>query len=404
MAEEVTTYDDSQARAWLSNSEYADPDFVDRYGGLQQLVQDAQSEDGRRRIAEKYKAGFMRVSAEPQPAPEAKSEWREQKVESWKKWCEEEHTPAYIYSEDETEKVALKFDVYKTPEDKEAGKKAATIHYNNPRDVAVETEDNKAPDYEFFDKLAKEAKKDKIPGIAFQGEMTDDFKTKLAVACLANGLKMDGFEGKINLEHLSEEERNALSPETKQAIAKYNYDKDYAAIKEGVTAEVTAKREENPDVKIDIADKLKDVQSPEQAAMIYSAYKANNVNFVNEEKLNPESHGMFLSKEKALLPNEVQTTIDGFNNKTSSNLISAARKLRQEKLNAALNDDKTPEEQKAKIKEMIAERQDVEQARKDGTYKGSERNQKRTERGLDALSGNLNDVARMKQLRDLQGR
>ena len=154
--------------------------------------------------APKEETRFMNVfEGEPLPKQMANSEtsWIEKKSAAWKEWCAEEKRN-YIYERDEKLTESLKFDVYKTPEDKAAGKKDATFHYTSETDVVISTPDNKAPAYEYFDKMAKDALANGIGGITFAGKMSADFKAKLAAAAIANGMKTEGFDGVIDMSQL----------------------------------------------------------------------------------------------------------------------------------------------------------------------------------------------------------
>ncbi len=132
----------------------------------------------------------------------------------YKNWCEKEHTPPYVYENTTKEGVHYSMDYYKTPEDKAAGKKAAAIEYTDQNNVVVEGE----PDYEFLSAMARKAKLDEKKGIAFDEEMTPEFKAKLAAACVEHGLKMK--DGPQFIDYKSFEQD--LSPELKAKIDQFN--------------------------------------------------------------------------------------------------------------------------------------------------------------------------------------
>ncbi len=248
--------------------------------------------------------GKMRVN-QNQNNPDPNTDWRQAKVDSWKHWCENEHTPAYTYDEDPNEKTALKFDVYRDTEKKE---KLATIHYNNPRDVTIGTDgDKKAPDLEFFDKLTKEAKKDKIPGVTFDGEMTPEFKAKLAIACLKNGLKMDGFDGKIDFSLLNDEEKKTIDFELKMKIQYHNDQKSAAQYAQ----------EHESDKKISMKDLMGDEKDPALAAIKYAAYTNAGIKVEGVKEFNADNEGLFKVPQKNLLPEEVKKTMGEYNKETS---------------------------------------------------------------------------------------
>ena len=261
--------------------------------------------------------GKMKVN-QNQNNPDPNTDWRQAKVDSWKNWCENEHTPAYVYDEDPNEKTALKFDVYKTPEDKQAGKKAATIHYNNPRDVTISTsDDQKAPDLEFFDKLTKEAKKDKIPGVTFDGEMTPEFKTKLAIACLRNGLKMDGFDGKIDTNLLSDEEKKTLGLSLETKIKDYNTKIEYQSNYDKAKEEAAKYAQEHAsDKKVAMKDLMGDEKDSTLAAIKYTAYERAGIKVEGVKEFNANNEGTFKLSPKELLPEDVQETAGKHNTET----------------------------------------------------------------------------------------
>lgn len=296
--------------------------------------------------------GKMNIN-QNQNNPDPNTDWRQAKIDSWKHWCENEHTPAYTYAEDPNEKTALKFDVYRDTEKKE---KLATIHYNNPRDVTIGTDSRKAPDLEFFDKLTKEAKKDKIPGVTFDGEMTPEFKAKLAIACLKNGLKMDGFDGKIDTNLLSDEEKKTLTPELKMKIEYHNLQKRAEGL-------VALKKEKGEDMKFHLDVLVGDKKDPAYAAMAYAAYKNAGIEFVDVQKVNAETRGMFIIKDKALLPQEVQDAVNAHNDTVSKDNIANLRREIQQKSVALQKDPKISRQDKLFARSLENERKDTQSAR-----------------------------------------
>lgn len=294
--------------------------------------------------------GKMRVN-QNQNNPDPNTDWRQAKVDSWKHWCENEHTPAYVYDEDPNEKTALKFDVYKDTEKKE---KLATIHYNNPRDVTIGTDgDKKAPDLEFFDKLTKEAKKDKIPGVTFDGETTPEFKTKLAIACLKNGLKMDGFDDKIDFSLLNDEEKKTIDFELKMKIQYHNDQKSAAQYAQ----------EHESDKKIAIKDLMGNEKDPALAAIKYAAYEKAGIKVEGVKEFNADTRGMFIVKDKANLPQEIQDAVNVYNDKTSKENIASLKREIQQKSVALQKDPKISRQDKLFAQSLENERKDTQSAR-----------------------------------------
>lgn len=289
--------------------------------------------------------------------PPENSDWRQKKVESWKQWCEQEHRPSYIYDEDPSETVALRFDVYKTNEDKEAGKKAATIQYNSPRQVSIETDDGKAPDYEFFDKLAREAKSDNIPGITFSGEMTDDFKARLAAACIDQGLKMKDGPDFIDPNLLGN-----VSEELKKKVANYNKKVAYQNFYNRAKQSAAQYAQNNPDKPFNLAESFpnRDESTPVKAALFYAACRNSGIDVEGALEFNAETHGMFIiGNDKKHLPEEAQKAINEFNNDACSLVTNQLRDRRG-----------LSEEDKQERDEVLADRQKIRDLRERVTEEG----------------------------------
>ena len=283
------------------------------------------------------------------------TDWRQDKINSWKNWCEKEHTPAYVYDEDSNEKTALKFDVYKDAEKKE---KLATVQYNNPRDVTIGTDDDKkAPSLEFFMKLTDEAKKDKIPGVTFDGKMTDEFKAKLAIACLKNGLKMDGFDGEINTNLLSDQEKQSLDPSLKVKIEYYNAQKQAEWL-------IQHRQEQNDNDKdVLLKSWMREEKDPTIAAVKFAAFKAAGFNVTDAKEFNADTHGTFQTPDLKYFPEEARATIVDFNYQARQEQIQEIRKTLDEK--AAAGDIQALDQKKERA--VVAQARDhIRQDKKDG--------------------------------------
>lgn len=364
MADENTTYDTSSAQAWLSNSEYADPSFIQGYeGGMQQLVLDAQSEDGRKKISEKFETYSSEKTAKPksnmkvgqntsegeeksniaiqQQPKTTENDWIKDKRDSWQPWCEKEHTPPYIYDENQEVKDGLKFDVYKNEADKAAGKKAASIHYKSKQEVVIED----VPDYEFFDKLAKEAKKDGIPGITFDSEMTPDFKARLAAACVANGLKMENGPEMIDANQLGN-----VSGDLKKQVETFNKTQEYSKVYE------QAKQDAEKFDKTQ-SFSLKDEKDPAKAAVLYAAYANAGIKVSDAYSATKDNGGYFNTDYLGFMSDKEKEPLTKYNGKQKQ--IDEVRNKVHAQAKAALKNGKTSEADK----KLITERQKTEKAR-----------------------------------------
>lgn len=233
-------------------------------------------------------------------------DWIKKKRESWQPWCEKEHNPPYIYDENQEVKDGLKFDVYKTAEDKAAGKKAASIHYSSPHDVTMETEAGKTPDYEFFNKLAKEAKDDKIPGVTFEGEMTPDFKAKLAAACLEHGLKMENGPEMIDVNLLGN-----VSEDVKKKVEAFNKTAENKKFYEQAKADAKALKEQNGSASFS----LKDEKDPSKQAMLYAAYSNAGVKVTDTYDATKETKGYFKTEGLDFIGKEEMKPLETYNGK-----------------------------------------------------------------------------------------
>lgn len=233
-------------------------------------------------------------------------DWIKKKRESWQPWCEKEHNPPYIYDENQEVKDGLKFDVYKTAEDKAAGKKAASIHYSSPHDVTMETEAGKTPDYEFFNKLAKEAKDDKIPGVTFEGDMTPDFKAKLAAACLEHGLKMENGPEMIDVNLLGN-----VSEDVKKKVEAFNKTAENKKFYEQAKADAKALKEQNGSASFS----LKDEKDPSKQAMLYAAYSNAGVKVTDTYDATKETKGYFKTEGLDFIGKEEMKPLETYNGK-----------------------------------------------------------------------------------------
>lgn len=240
--------------------------------------------------------------------------WIKEKIESWNNnWCQDKdiHDPEYTFDRitEDVPDTQLKFNIYK-----DAGKTqlGATIHYTSKTNVTLETEEGKVPDFEFFDKMIHEAVQDGAPAVNFANadEMTDDFKAKLAIACLRYGIQMEGFDDDINLELLNPTERASLDENLVKKVDYYNLKN---AVKE-------CKAKGDP---VKISPKEKKVN----AAMLYAAAKELDVPVEGFENFTKDSHGMFTlpAKEKELLPKEVQDIVNKYNHDKKEENIEKIR-------------------------------------------------------------------------------
>ncbi|MBQ8465680.1 MAG: hypothetical protein IJ545_06690 [Alphaproteobacteria bacterium] len=272
----------------------------------------------------------MRVSqGEPAPASdehkEENTDWRKTKGEAWKAWCENKdnhNSTAYTYDPD-SEASGLKFDVFKDAEKKE---KLATIEYTSPNNVSIDNDDGKVPDLEFFNQLVKDAKESGYKKISFNGEMTPEFKTKLAVACLANDMPTKGFEEQINIENLPDKGAS-LGDDLKKKIGYHN---KYQTLQKAAEA-----YKSNPENK-DKPYKIKEDLSAEDAAIMYAACTNAGIQVEGINDVNKETRGMFIlpEKDKKLMPEDVQTAVKEFN--------SALKKDDFKKIRSIINDRKNP--------------------------------------------------------------
>lgn len=249
-----------------------------------------------------------------EPTPEHET-WIEKKRNSWQPWCEQEHNPAYIYDENKEFKTGLEFDVYKTQQDKEEGKKEVSVHYDSPRDVTLTTEKGKAPDYEFFAKLAKEAKSDNIPGITFEGEMTPDFKARLAVACLENGLNIENGPENIDVNLLGQD----ISDDLKKKIETYNNKQFYKKAKEEARAYRADRNNEGKP--FDIKDK-----TPKEAAMLFAAYNSEGIRVSGSFEALEANGGYFPTENLEFMSKEELQPLKERNNRQKS-IVEARDKL-----------------------------------------------------------------------------
>ena len=350
MAEENKMWDESNAQAWLSNSQYANPAFISNYsGGLQQLIKDAQTENGRQKIAEAFKRSQENgndqnsgnedknkndnslVVSEGKPEKSEKNQnedWIDQKRKTWTKWSEQEHNPAYVFDEDKEFKEGLRFDVYKTPQDKEAGNIAATVAYTAPTKVSIETEEGKVPDYEFFAKLTKDAQEqDEVKAVSFKGDMTPEFQARLAASCLENKLDMVGGPDFIDVNLLGN-----VSEDLKKKAEEYNktkkYETQYTQLVTAKKAEIANLKEKDPDkpVIVDLSTKIDSKDSPEFAAVAYAAYVNAGAEVVGTEKVfNKNPEGMIYNSDFQFMPKEAQKCISEHNKKIHDRMLDRTK-------------------------------------------------------------------------------
>ncbi len=255
-----------------------------------------------------------------QPAPQNQNtdnSWIQEKIKHWdNEWCQQ-HDPKYTFERVDADisPNTLKFDIYKTEADKTAGKKAVTVEYNNERDVSLSTEDGKAPDFEFFDKMIREAKEnDRVPGVTFEGEMSPDFKAKLAIACIKHGLPMTGFEGKIDLNQLSPEELNSLGDEVTKKV---DYHNKYTAAKEAAQAHLA--NAETKDKPFDLST----MADMNDAAIVFAAYKNAGVTVDGVSSVFKNSpEGLIHTTDFKFMPQEAQETIGKHNKEIRNQMLT----------------------------------------------------------------------------------
>ena len=284
--------------------------------------------------------------------------WIEKRRESWKHWCEKEHDPKYEYVEDKEFQNSLKFDVYKTPQDKEAGNKAASIHYIEENKVTIETDAGKVPDYEFFSKLVKEAKKDGLPGVTFEGEMTDEFKARLAAACLEHGMNMKNGPEKIDTALLGN-----VSEDLKKTTDNFNFYQK--AQKEAKAQMAQLAKDGKPSKKPEF--NIKDVKDPEEAAILYATYTNAGFMVLGSYEITKHNKGKFNTDNLTFMSDKEKEPLTAYNQKQDT--IDKLR-ARVHKEADKLNNDKTASKED---KELIGEREATEIAR-DKRRKGKELN------------------------------
>ena len=243
--------------------------------------------------------------------------WIQEKIKHWdNEWCQQ-HDPKYTFERVDADisPNTLKFDIYKTEADKTAGKKAVTLEYNNERDVSLSTEDGKAPDFEFFDKMIREAKEnDHVPGVTFEGDMSPDFKAKLAIACIKHGLPMTGFEGKIDLNQLSPEELNSLGDEVTKKV---DYHNKYTAAKEAAQAHLA--NAETKDKPFDLST----MADMNDAAIVFAAYKNAGVTVDGVSSVFKNSpEGLIHTTDFKFMPQEAQETIGKHNKEIRNQMLT----------------------------------------------------------------------------------
>jgi len=312
-------------------------------GNTSQQPEQNQAPKGNTVVSQNVDNGTMNVN-EIVNEPEDNN-WIEKKRNSWKRWCEEEHTDPYIYEENKEFKTGLEFDVYKTQKDKEEGNKAASIHYESERDVTISTEKGKTPDYEFFDKLAKEAKSDGVPGITFEGEMTPEFKARLAVACLENGLNIENGPEKIDSNLLGQN----VSDEMKAKIETYNNEQFYKKAKEEAKAYKANKDNDGKPFEFE-----KD-RNPKEVSMLFAAYQSAGVRVKGSYEALEANGGYFpLENLDFMTEEEKQPLIE--RNKRQKSIATTREKL--DKLRAG-EELKVSDEEKA----LLQERLDTEKSR-----------------------------------------
>ncbi|MBR1605631.1 MAG: hypothetical protein IJ660_05955 [Alphaproteobacteria bacterium] len=284
--------------------------------------------------------------------------WIAKKIQHWdNEWCQNKaiHDSEYVFEPVKAD-TELKFNVYK---DKEKTQLGATVHYTSPTDVTLETEEGKVPDFEFFDKMVHEAvEKDGVPAVNFANadDMTPDFKAKLAIACIKHGIPMQGFDGKIDLNQLSPEERNSLGEDVTKKVGYHN---KYVEAKEAAQA-----HQANAETKDKPFD-LSTVADMNDAAIVFAAYKNAGITVDGIDKFTKDTHGMLIisDKEKKLMPQEVRDNIDVFNKKASQDTLSSLRKKINQATSDRLASGATTDLEKANIKGLQEERQKVEKAR-----------------------------------------
>ena len=287
---------------------------------------------------------------------EQEEKWVTDKRQSWKEWCEDATLSNHPYVYDEQQAEGLKFDVYKTPADKEQGNKAASIHYTKPNEVTLETKEGQVPDFEFFDKLVLEAKKDGIPSVTFDGEMTPEFQARLAAACVKHGLTMKGSHPKEIDQNLLGVNDAALQKQVtdfnkgaenkeKEQYYKEAYEQASAMLKEDKKLD----RTKPIDLVKQVEGKQEYAEHPEMVAMYYAAYKNAGFEITGADKLNAETHGMFLTPDKKLFPPEAQKAIDEFNEAAKAKKMKNLREQIDTETYNKLTSKDTPNDERNKI-------------------------------------------------------
>ena len=297
--------------------------------------------------------------------------WVEKKRESWKSWCEDKdiHNPPYIYDEDQEVKDGLRFDVYKTPQDKEDGKVAASVEYTAPTKVSIETEEGKVPDYEFFAKLTKDAKEqDDVKAVSFKGDMTPEFQARLAASCLENGLKMEGGPDHIDVNLLGN-----VSEDLKKKVEAFNKTNKYAhmykELAEAKQKDVKEFKDKNPGkpCRVDLSTKIKpeDNISPELVALTYAAYVNAGAEVVGMDKIPQlkDSHGAIQTPDLQYFPEKARGVIVDFNYEARKKQIAGIRQSLDEKIVSGDQDALT---NRTERDDVAAERDKIRQKRKEG--------------------------------------
>lgn len=272
------------------------------------------NEKGDENKEDKGPLGVSQGKADDEPHEETNTDWKKEKRDSWKAWCENKDNHngiAYTYDED-SEATGLKFDVFK---DAEKTEKLATIEYTSPNAVSIDNDNGKVPAYEFFDQLIKDAQKSGHSGIAFNGEMTDEFKTKLALACVANGMPMNGFEEQINIENLPDKGAS-LGDDLKKKIGYHN---KYLMLQKA------AENYKNDPEKKDQPYKIKEGLSAEDAALTFAACANAGIKVEGIKNIFKNFEGLIYTSDFEYMPKDAKETIAKHNKDIHNNMINRTK-------------------------------------------------------------------------------
>lgn len=136
-----------------------------------------------------------------QATQEQEAEWKTKRLEAWKEYAEEHKQEFKVTSEAKSEDLGLQVG-------------DTSIHYKNESNVAMSN-----AEYEKFVKLVEIEQENQTDIINFGKIKSEDYKSKLAAACLEKGMMFRNGPDHIDL---SLDCFKNIAPEVKAKIEKYN--------------------------------------------------------------------------------------------------------------------------------------------------------------------------------------